>query len=157
MFDVIKPLNHRVLDYLNSYENSVRRKLRDSTLFAIATSVSDPYKNCGCHPDVVRWLWDYIGAALPTDCRGLIYGTPSLVHSRSGVIVAVGIGTAYALRLTESSSSEAKNKGLKTIITWSNGTTLDIEHLFGEGWYFGAWNKEERIWCQKDFEFFGEC
>ena len=53
----------------------------------------------GTHPLVVARLWDVLNAELPTDGRCVIYGSPALVEPQSGVVLAVGIGTQYALRL----------------------------------------------------------
>jgi hypothetical protein len=38
--------------------------LRKSPIIAPPSSVSDPYWNCGSHPDVVERVWDQLGSVL---------------------------------------------------------------------------------------------
>ena len=88
-------------------------------------------------------MWDQIGAAYPSDGRSLVYGTPSLVDPVSGIIVAVGYGTAYCIRIPVDAVPVAIKMGASTLRKWSSGKTTDIEVEFGEGWVFGAWLDQE--------------
>ena len=114
-------------------------------------AVPDAYLRCGCHPDIVERLWDQLGPALPQDCRLLIYGTPALAHA-SGLILALGMGTRYALRIPPSCIQAAKDAGADTINTWSGGGRMDIQVDYGEDWIFGSWLALESTWCRAVYE-----
>jgi hypothetical protein len=45
---------------------------------------ADNYYDLGCHPDVVKRLWDEINPKLPANCRTIIYGTPALIQQDNG-------------------------------------------------------------------------
>jgi hypothetical protein len=54
----------------------------------------------GAHPDLLARLWDELGGALPVDCRWIVFGTPVLVHPKTGMLFGFGGGThTYAFRL----------------------------------------------------------
>lgn len=146
--NIIVPENAGLLAYL-----AARKAYAPA--FAPADAAEDPYMGCGCHPDIVERLWDRIGAGLPTDCRGLVHGTPALVHAASGVALGICIGTQYALRLPGSLGEDAVTAGANTITTWSTGGTLDIRREFGDDWVFGAWLKEEPAWCAEAYRLLG--
>ncbi len=105
------------------------------------------YSNCGCHPDVVERLWDQINPALPDDCRHLLYGTPALVHP-GGLILALGMGTGYGMRILPSIATEAAAAGAKTINFGIGSAGIDIRQRYGPDWIFGAWLAQEPAWCQ---------
>ena len=127
---------------------------RNTALFADRNSIPQPYYNCGCHPDIVERIWDGIGVALPTDCSGLVYGTPALVHPRSAVIFALGIGTQYGLLLPGGLAVEAVKAGAKLQTKWSSGGTMEIQRELGTDWVFGAWLANEPSWCRRVYELF---
>jgi hypothetical protein len=106
----------------------------------------DPYLRAGSHPDIVGWIWDTLGSALPADCRAMVYGTPALVHPSIGVVLALAYGTAYLIRIPNDFVKDAKKSGYTTERTWSDGTRTDIQELLGPGWLFGSWEKEETSW-----------
>lgn len=148
-WSIFLPANASVLRYLKE------RKPQGSP-FALPDGSVDPYYGCGCHPDIVERLWDQIGAALPVDSRCLVYGTPALVHPDSGVVLGIGVGTQYALRLPGSYGEKAIMAGAKTNTIWSGGDTLDIRRDFGDEWVFGAWITEEPTWCEEVYRLFDE-
>jgi hypothetical protein len=150
--DMTQKLNVHVLEYLTREGGYVKLKRPDAPIFAHWNSVKDPYRLCGTHPDVVHRLWDEIGPALPTDCRGLVYEIPALVHAKSSVILALGLGTGYGLRLPGELKELAISAGAKTIAQWSTGRTTDIRLILGDEWVFGAWLPDELIWCKKAYE-----
>jgi hypothetical protein len=154
--EITQPENIKVLSHLKVDEklNYMARKRPDAPAFALWSSVPDAYRECGCHPEIVERLWDQIGAALPGDCRGLVYGNPALTHPESGVILAVGLGTWYGLRLPGSLLAEAIKAGAKTQTKWSDGNSMDIQLDFGEDWVFGAWLPNELTWCKSVYETF---
>ncbi|MDX2227144.1 MAG: hypothetical protein SFY92_08675 [Verrucomicrobiae bacterium] len=120
--------------------------------FAAWNSVPDPYYGCGCHPDIVERLWDRIGPALPKNGRCLIHGTPALAHPKSGVILALGIGTQYGLRLTTSLADEAIRAGAKKENIWSDGSRMNIQDTLGNDWFFGCWSSNESAWCRTVYD-----
>lgn len=109
---------------------------------------------CGCHPEIVERLWDQIGPKLPTDCRGLVHSNPALVHSRSGVILAIGMGTWYGLRLPGTAGKEAAKAGAETFMRWSTGDCGDIRLTLGENWVFGGFLADEPLWCKTVYDLF---
>jgi hypothetical protein len=132
------PMNQGVLDYLR----------KEAPLIASPESVRDAYYQLGSHPDIVERVWDQLGRLLPCATRCLVYGTPVLVHKSSGIIIAICNGTQYNLRITTTSQTEARERGLKTKVRWSTGQEMDAMLVLGEDWLFGAWEKEEISWCQ---------
>jgi hypothetical protein len=139
--DLAHPANDGVRRYLGRHE-------RERPALAAPASVADPYYNCGCHPDIVEWLWDKIAPALPGQCRFLVFGTPALVHPPSGLVFALGLGTQYGLRLADPLLAEAIRRGARTQNRWSSGEVMDITQDLGPDWCFGAWAREEAEWCR---------
>jgi hypothetical protein len=101
----------------------------------------------GTHPDVVERLWDVLDAALPERGRCLIYGGPALVQPDSGVVLAVGIGTEYAVRLLPADRASAVEAGAEVIHAFrTSGGTLDLGATFGPDWVFGRFDDREPEW-----------
>jgi hypothetical protein len=93
----------------------------------------------GTHPDIVAHLWDTLAAAFDGDARAVVRATPALVDPATGVVVAVGIGTTYALRLTAEDAA-----GSDTVHHYRTvGRTVDLAAEFGPGWVFGARRDDE--------------
>src|SRR5436309_3495240 len=55
---------------------------------AFPEDVDRPYDSLGTHPDLVTFLWDRLGKAVPVDCRAIAFGTPALIHPESGIVFA---------------------------------------------------------------------
>lgn len=144
--DVSNPLNEKVLRYLS--RGSKGKKLVSST----PDSVEDPYVKQGSHPEIVERVWDQLGASLPMDCRCLIYGTPSLVHPKNGIILVFCCGTQYCMRLMPADFKEAIVKGAKTHTKWISGGEMDVTSELGGDWIFGFWNELETKWCCNTYE-----
>jgi len=151
---IAQPQNQRIIEYLTRGGGYFLKKSYDSPAFAPWDSVPDPYSGCGCHPDIVEYLWDRIGKALPADCRGLVYGTPGLVQPKSGVILALGNGTSYGLRLPRALISQAIKEGAKMIMHWSDGGLTDAQKEYGDDWLFGSFSQNDPIWCKQVYEVF---
>ena len=101
----------------------------------------------GTHPDVVDWLWDTLNAALSADARWLVYDGPALVHRESAIILAVGIGTQYALRLLPDDAAAAVADGFEQTHAFRTvGTALDLPTAFGPDWVFGRFDVREPGW-----------
>jgi len=139
--------NAAVLTYLS-------RGRPEAPVFAAWNSIENAYYRCGCHPEIVERLWDQIGPAFPTDCRCLVRSIPTLAHSQSGVILAIGIGTQYGLRLPPPCATEAIQAGAKTTTRWSGGGEMNIQRELGEDWFFGGWMKGELEWCREVYRMF---
>jgi hypothetical protein len=140
------PANQKIFDYLS------RQGRPDKPVFALWNGGADPYLGCGCHPEIVERLWDQIGKALPTDCRILVHGVPGLLHPESGIILGLGLGTQYGLRLGADLVPIALQAGAKTRTTWAGGQVMDISEELGEDWIFGCWHKSETEWCRATFD-----
>jgi hypothetical protein len=149
MFIANTPPNEKVLVYL-------RGRLKTDELIATPESARDPYMGQGSHPDIVEHVWNKLGKALAADCRCLVYGTPALVQSTSGIILAFCIGTQYCVRLISSQMDEALKLGVKTSTTWSGGKTTNAIQTFGADWIFGNWKDQELQWCREVYEFYNQ-
>ncbi len=115
------------------------------------SSVPDPYQGAGSHPDVVERVWDQLGKDLPRAARVLVYGSPALVHADGGLVVALALGTQYALRVPREAWAEAAQAGLAAVHTYrSMGERLDLA-AFGPGWHFGIWHAREPVWLGLEY------
>ena len=123
------------------------------TGFLKPSEVSDPYLRQGSHPDIVERIFKGLGQNLPEDALGVIFGTPGIYEPSSGVILALALGTSYALRIP---SAERKSDQQTTIL-YSARTSLekllDLA-LFGPDWIVGRFKAEELAWCQQCFSDF---
>lgn len=135
-------MNKKVLEYIIRV-----KKQGNAPVIATWNSVNKPYMEQGSHPDVVEQVWDVIGSSLPEDCRCLVYGTPALVHPKTGVILAFCNGTAYCIRLTEHLVEKALKAGAKTYQKWTYGGDMDTLRDLGADWVFGWWLDSEVEWC----------
>lgn len=101
----------------------------------------------GTHPDVVERLWRQLNAALPEDDAFLVGDGPALVESHGGIVLALALGTQYALRLSGEGRRAAVAAGAETVHTFAtSGGTLDLDASFGPGWVFGSWEEREGAW-----------
>ena len=140
------PENRGVLAYLEGGEGRRREP------WAVPSSFDDPYLDCGCHPDVVERVWGALGQGLPRSCRALVYGTPALVHDVSGVVLATGLGTQYALRVPALRLEESTRAGLAKRHTYRTiAMTLELAD-FGPQWRFGAWHASEAAWLRESYD-----
>jgi hypothetical protein len=101
----------------------------------------------GAHPDVVAWLWDRLGAALPARGERLVAGGAALIDPNSGVILAAALGTSYAIRLSGVALAAARADGYASAHHFTTvDRTLDLAATFGEGWLFGRFDDREPAW-----------
>ncbi|NOT29918.1 MAG: hypothetical protein HOP15_05650 [Planctomycetes bacterium] len=134
------PENRGVLAYL------ARGGPAHGDSIARPSSVPDAYQGCGCHPDVVERLWDVLGRELPRAARALVFRTPALVHARAGIVLAVGLGTTYALRLSAAALSDPASTALASAHSYRTaGERLDLVP-WGPLWRFGAYLTQEPAW-----------
>lgn len=135
----------------------LRHYQRDGNVTPFAWHPSDSYEDYyerGCHPEIVERLWRQIGPALPKDCRSLVCGVPALTHRVSGVVLAIGMGTQYCVRLVQPFIGAAVTAGAKTANKWTDGRATDLREELGADWVFGAWLSEEPIWCRETYKAF---
>jgi hypothetical protein len=149
--DINSPMNQHVLRYLGRGEKALKPAI------TAPTRVPDPYICQGSHPDIVQRVWDELRVGLPKKCRCLVYGTPALVHNRTGIVIAICNGTQYNIRLTAPDFQEAIAKGAKTKNRWSTGEEMDSLEVLGPGWIFGGWFTEEKQWCINTYDACGTC
>lgn len=116
-----------------------------------AVPTNTAYLGSGCHPDVVERLWDQLNPQLPADCRHRVHGLPALVHP-GGLILALGLGTQYAIRLLPSAYAEAAAAGAKSYSAPNVGAGADLRQSHGADWVFGAWLAQETDWCRAVFD-----
>lgn len=101
----------------------------------------------GTHPDIVELLWTRLNRLLSTDARFLVADTAALVDTGSGLIVAVALGTQYAVLLTGAGLAAATDAGFETSHQFATvGRTLDLSEVFGPGWVFGRYDEREGGW-----------
>lgn len=108
--------------------------------------VEQPYLSLGCHPDVVERLWQTLNGVLPEDCRAVVQRTPVLLHPKTGVIFALGLGTTYAIKVPPPLMEQAIERGLWPSHVFAQNREFDLRP-FGAGWLFGKWLREEADWC----------
>ena len=107
----------------------------------------------GTLPRVVDWLWNALNPALPLDGRWLVFDGPALVHPGSGIILAAGVGTQYALRLRPADLAAAVAAGAERVHAFrTSGTTLDLAAVFGPDWVFGSFDDREPAWLRTSYE-----
>lgn len=138
------PLNTKVLAYLTQGRE-------EAPACAPPDAIANAYYGAGCHPEIVERLWERFNGALPTDCRVLVRRTPALVHP-GGVILALGMGTAYGMCLPGELAAEAVARGCRTLMVWSGGAQTDIRESFGDDWCFGCWHAQEPQWCRRAYD-----
>lgn len=133
------PENKRVIEFLTREGNS-------PLLTAPQAAGLDPYTELGSHPDVVEWLWDYLGAGLGPSAKQIVCGVPALVEPNSAQIIALAYGTQYVIWLGRASRPEARQAEYETKHSWSDGRSTDLGSDLGQGWYFGRWSQIESEW-----------
>lgn len=107
----------------------------------------------GAHPDIVVHLWTRLNAALRWDGRFLVGDTAALVDPENGLVLAVALGTQYALRLAGEHLRAALDAGHQTVHEFRTvGRTLDLAATFGPGWVFGQYDDREGEWLRASVE-----
>ena len=120
-------------------------------LAASPSAEKDPYYQCGSHPDIVERVWDQLGSELPSSVKWLVFGSPALVHERSGLVLAVALGTQYALRVPALELASASRLEVRHVYRGA-GVVFDLSE-FGPTWRFGAWDAREPDWVRAEHGF----
>jgi hypothetical protein len=156
LVDLEHPANRGVLAHLSDLDRLARSaSIAKSRRSCSPADVEQPYLRLGTHPDLLARLWDDLGATLPEDCRWIVFGTPVLVHPRSGIIFGFGGGThTYAFRLPAAERAAALAAGAETVHRYPAypelgipTSVLDLAEI-GEEWVFGGWRRGEEEWCR---------
>ena len=135
--------NGLVLEYLK------RRARPEAEVISPPGDRKRDYWDLGSHPDIVERVWDKLGSGLRDDCRVLVYGNPVLIAPDTLRILAVAIGTSYAVRLPPNPAGAPPPEGFAAVIKWSGGSALDLASEFGPDWIVGKWRPEEADWCRE--------
>jgi hypothetical protein len=148
LIDSSNPVNHPLLTWLKSRAEGIR------PLTPVAEA-EDPYYMAGTHPEIVGWMWERLSKKFPDDARCLVYGTPCVIQPVSGVLLAVGMGTQYCLRILPESVADATAHGCTPIHRWSGGDeTTNLADLFGEHWVFGSYDDPSIQWFRAAYHHF---
>jgi len=143
MQPVAQPRNEGVLRYL-------AQGLEPASISMARPGAEVDTWRLGAHPDIVQHLWERLNAALPADGRFLLADTAALVDPGSGLVLAVALGTQYALRLSGEGLSAALAAGHETSHEFATvGRTLDLAVTFGPGWVFGRYDDREAAWLRE--------
>ena len=146
--DPNNPANHPVLDALREAAEHARP-------LTPMSEAGDPYYEAGSHPDIVEFMWERLSKKFPDECRCLVYGRPSVIQPVSGVVLAVGMGTQYCLRVLHESLDEAASHGCTPMHRWAGGETVtDLSGMYGENWIFGSLGNESIRWFHATYHHF---
>lgn len=150
MIDFDHPANRGIVAYLGARAQAEREHRPQAS----PADVKDPHYALGTHPEIVERLWDELGAALPADCRWVLYGSPVLVRHDSGIVFGFAGGSlTYALRLPPYEHAAAVAAGATPVNHYPAYPELGIEassldlKQFGPDWLFMRWFTGEEAWC----------
>ena len=73
------------------------------------------------------------------------------MHDRSGIVLAFGWGTAYAMRLPPPLLAAALKADAKTVEKWTGGGHTDIARDLGADWLWGCWSDAEPDWIAASY------
>lgn len=147
-FDPDHPSNRGVLEYFGCNHRDQHPSFKP-----MVDAEASEQQSTGSHPDIVEHLWD-LAAALPVDCRALLYGRAVLIAPARGLIFAAALGTEYGLRLRPAHYALARSAGAEVIHNYRTAhVTLDLAQQFGPHWLFGNFDRREPEWCRAALEF----
>ena len=147
------PIHLNEIDPRNAGAFRQSNELKFPACMRPAESPRDPYWNLGSHPDVVGMLWDKLAAALPEDCRCIVFGSPALVAPRSGILLAKAMGTQSILRIPREAMDDAMRSGAKTKMIWAQSRVTDLSQEYGEDWIFNCSLKQRTSWLIAVYNF----
>ena len=140
---VRQPSNERVLHHF---------RLRAAEDDRAPHSDGSDYLGAGTHPDVVTQLWRTLGATLPPESRRVVCGTPALLNPSTRVLIAVAIGTQYAIRIPRSILAAGAAREWRTRTVFADTGELDVREAFGDDWVLGEYAVDEPAWCRQSFD-----
>ncbi len=109
----------------------------------------EAYWECDSHPGCVERVWDVLGESIPDDCKAIVNGVNCLLHDQSYTLLAVCMGTQYAIRVPRAKVNDAEELGLPRTCDWSGSQDLmDLRQEFGPNWFFGSFLEEEKAWTE---------
>jgi hypothetical protein len=149
LLDPNNPANHPVLDTLRSAAENARP-------LTPMSEAGDAYFEAGSHPEIVGFMWERLSKKFPDASRCLVYGTPCVIQPVSGVILAVGMGTQYCLRILPESIEPAAAAGCTPTHSWGKGDATDLRDVFGPNWVFGSFGEESIEWFRAAYHHFAQ-
>jgi hypothetical protein len=147
VLDLGDPANRRVIDFFAA-RNQRGRPLEEAAYYP-------PIGLLTTHPDVLEHLWKKLDARLPEESSRWVNGVPALVQEETGVVLAFGWGTAYALRLPPDPLQIALAAGLSPVMRWSGGSQTDLSADLGPDWVWGWFQGAEPDWVAAAHSAFG--
>jgi hypothetical protein len=140
--------NDGVLGYLR------RRNERRLPLCAAPEAIDfDPYYALGSHPDVVERLWKTLASKLSEETHCVVLGVPALADPETGLVLAVALGTSYAIRCHPAAYTQACEAGLRSVQEYTR-TSLDAAAVFGSDWLFGRFHGREPEWLESSLSYY---
>lgn len=112
------------------------------------TDIGEVYLRRGSHPEVVERVWDQLGASLPDRCCSIVHGTICLLHDQTSLLLAICMGTEYAIRVPTNVVDHARAQGLVQTCDWTGGGHTNLGEELGSNWFFGQFNKHESAWVE---------
>ena len=119
---------------------------------AAPEEITEPQLALATHREMLNWVWTTLPARLPTDCRWVVYGTPVLVHPKTGIIFCIAYGQSLcALRLSADEARMAVMDELESECTLDNGDVIYSDEI-GDEWVFCSWEEYDVNWCLRAFQ-----
>ncbi len=146
LLDTEDPANRRVVDLF------ARRDERGQPLDEPA--YYPPLERLTTHPDILDRVWKKLGSEIPPGCARFVHGVGCLVQDHSGIVLAFGWGTAYALRLPPPELAEALLAGASAAMRWSGGAVTDLSEQLGPDWVWGKFAGREPAWVAAAYRAF---
>ncbi|MBV9997447.1 MAG: hypothetical protein JO127_19770 [Caulobacteraceae bacterium] len=115
-------------------------------------ALADRWLGLGTHPDIIEAMWK-LDEDLPERCRWVFWGGPALVHPRTGVVFAVGLGTlGFVVRLAEAARAEAAPDQAFAVFERNPGQPFDISAA-GPEWRFIGPRAPKEAWIRAAYDF----
>ena len=115
-----------------------------------------PIERLTTHPDLIDRVWKTLGGAIPPSCARFVHGVACLVQDRSGIVLAFGWGTEYALRLPPTELDKAILDGASPVMRWAGGDVTDLSAELGPDWVWGKYADAEPQWVAAAYRVFSE-
>jgi hypothetical protein len=114
------------------------------------------HKELRLHPEVYDWVWCTLAAALPEDCRTVVYGHAALHHRPTGLLLAVAFGTHYILRVPRQVIEHLGGDGSNFARRIDKEQRVHLREAVGADWVFGKFVQEELGWCRTAYQLAAE-
>jgi hypothetical protein len=106
----------------------------------------------GTHPDTVLRLWRELNFRLPRNCCCIVDQCPALATPSKGVVIAMGFGTSYAIRVACEVARKIWDAFDASDQEWVGLQYGHVERTFGrDNWIVGNWKDTEFSWLRTTF------